>query len=86
MFEWKPQYSVNIGSIDGQHQNPFRIAEELPRAIAAGQGKAAAVHFVHEQRLMSLHCYPDPVAHVRNIALSPNKCCPFRQISAVAKR
>ena len=75
MFEWKPQYSVNIPSIDGQHQNLFRIAGELHSAMAAGQGKAALsrildrlvqytkVHFAHEERLMSLHHYPDAAKH-----------------------
>jgi hemerythrin len=75
MFEWKPEYSVHIGSIDGQHQNLFRIAGELYAAMSVGQGKAAlsrildrlvqytAVHFAHEERLMRLHDYPDLAAH-----------------------
>jgi hemerythrin len=76
MFEWKPQYSVRIGSIDGQHQNLFRLAEELYAAMSAGQGRATLsrildrlvqytkVHFAHEERLMSLHRYPDLEAHM----------------------
>jgi hemerythrin-like metal-binding protein len=76
MFEWKPQYSVNIASIDGQHQNLFRMAEALHVAMAGGQGKAALsqtldrlvqytqVHFAHEERLMSTHGYPALPAHV----------------------
>jgi hemerythrin len=76
MFEWKPQYSVQIASIDGQHQNLFRMAEDLFAAMSAGQGKAAlakildrlvqytTVHFGHEERLMSIHGYPDRDAHV----------------------
>ena len=75
MFEWKPRYSVQIASIDGQHQNLFRIAGELYTAMSAGQGKTAlahvldrlvqytAVHFAHEERLMRLHDYPDLAAH-----------------------
>lgn len=75
MFEWNTKYSVNIGSIDGQHQNLFRIAAELYAAMSAGQGKTSlsrildrlvqytAVHFAHEERLMLLHAYPDLVAH-----------------------
>jgi hemerythrin len=71
MFEWKPQYSVQIPSIDNQHQNLFRIAAELYSAMCAGQGKVAlsrvlerlvqytAAHFAHEERLMRLHKYPD---------------------------
>jgi hemerythrin len=76
MFEWKPQYSVNIPSIDGQHQNLFRMAGELHQAMAGGRGKAAlsllldrlvqytTVHFAHEERLMSLHHYSGMAAHV----------------------
>jgi len=75
MFEWKPQYSVKIASIDGQHQNLFRMAEELHASMTGGQGKAALsrildrlvqytqVHFAHEERLMSLHRYPELSAH-----------------------
>jgi hemerythrin len=75
MFEWKPEYSVQISSIDGQHQNLFRVAEELYVAMSAGKGKAAlarildrlvqytAVHFAHEERLMRLHDYPQLAAH-----------------------
>jgi hemerythrin len=75
MFEWKPQFSVGIGSIDGQHQNLFAVARELYAAMSAGQGKQAmgqildrlvqytAVHFAHEERLMRLHGYPDLAKH-----------------------
>lgn len=76
MFEWKSEYSVKIASIDGQHQNLFRMAEDLYAAMSAGQGKPAlakildrlvqytTVHFAHEERLMSLHRYPDMAAHM----------------------
>lgn len=75
MFEWKPQYSVSIASIDGQHQNLFRMAEELHLAMCSGQGKPVLakildrlvqytkVHFTHEERLMSIHRYPELAAH-----------------------
>jgi hemerythrin-like metal-binding protein len=75
MFEWNPEYSVGIGSIDAQHQTLFRIAGELYAAMSAGQGKAAigrildrlvqytATHFAHEERLMRLCDYPDLAVH-----------------------
>jgi hemerythrin len=71
MFEWKSEYTVNIGSIDAQHQNLFAIGRELYAAMSAGQGKAVlarildrlvrytVVHFAHEERLMQLYKYPD---------------------------
>jgi hemerythrin-like metal-binding protein len=75
MFEWKPEYSVGIGSIDGQHQNLFAIARELYDAMSAGRGKQAlarildrlvqytGVHFAHEERLMEQCSYPDYLKH-----------------------
>jgi len=76
MFEWKPVYSVKIASIDGQHQNLFRMAEELYAAMNAGHGKTVLsktldrlvqythVHFAHEERLMTAHHYPGLDAHI----------------------
>jgi hemerythrin len=75
MFEWKPQYKVNIASIDDQHQNLFRMAEELCTTMAAGQGKTVVsrtldrlvqytvTHFSYEERLMRQYGYPDLEAH-----------------------
>jgi hemerythrin len=75
MFEWKPEYSVNIQSIDAQHQNLFAIGRELYAAMSAGQGKMAVgrildrlvqytiVHFAHEERLMKQHNYPNFLEH-----------------------
>jgi hemerythrin len=71
MFEWKPEYTVNIGSIDAQHQNLFAIGRELYAAMSSGQGKAVigrildrlvqytVVHFAHEERLLKANDYPD---------------------------
>jgi hemerythrin len=75
MFEWKPEYSVGIGSIDGQHQNLFAMARELYSAMRVGQGKQAVgeildrlvryttVHFGFEERLMEQHGYPGLPKH-----------------------
>jgi len=75
MFEWNASYSVNIGSIDAQHQNLFAIGRELYAAMNAGQGKSVVakildrliqytvVHFAHEERLMKVHNYKDYAAH-----------------------
>jgi hemerythrin len=75
MFEWKKEYSVNIASIDAQHQNLFAIAAELHKAMCSGQARTAvgkildrlihytASHFSHEERLMQQHGYPDFAAH-----------------------
>jgi len=75
MFEWKPSYSVQIGSIDGQHQNLFRLAAKLHAAMGSGQSNAilaqlfdslvqyTKVHFQQEERLMQGADYPNFAAH-----------------------
>jgi len=75
MFEWNPEYSVGIASIDSQHQALFRMAAELYTAMSSGQGKTAlarilerlvqytAAHFAHEERLMRLCDYPGFAEH-----------------------
>jgi len=75
MFEWKPAYSVQIGSIDGQHQNLFRLAGKLHAAMSAGHSAAiledllnglvhyTEVHFQQEERMMQGANYPNLVAH-----------------------
>ncbi|MGO9258606.1 MAG: bacteriohemerythrin [Bryobacteraceae bacterium] len=75
MFEWRNEFSVQIGSVDAQHKMLFGIASELYTAMIAGQSKMAMarildrlvqytkVHFAHEERLMRLYDYPDLAAH-----------------------
>jgi hemerythrin len=75
MFEWRNEFSVQIGSVDAQHKMLFGIANELYTAMIAGQSKMAMarildrlvqytkVHFAHEERLMRLHDYPDLAPH-----------------------
>jgi hemerythrin-like metal-binding protein len=75
MFEWKDSYSVKMATIDGQHQNLFRIAGELHAAMLAGKAQASVsnivdrlaqyvrVHFAYEERLMQEADYPQFAAH-----------------------
>ena len=75
MFEWNANYSVNIRSIDAQHQNLFATGRELYTAMSAGKGRSVLakildrlvrnteVHFAHEERLMKRHNYSDHAAH-----------------------
>jgi hemerythrin len=75
MFEWKPAYSINIGSIDAQHQSLLAIGHELHTAMSTGQSKAVmgtildrlvqytTMHFAHEERLMQAHGYPGFAGH-----------------------
>ena len=75
MFNWRTEYSVDIGSIDAQHRMLFAIADELYTAMTAGQSRTVLdrilyrlvqytkVHFAHEERLMQLHGYPEFQKH-----------------------
>jgi hemerythrin len=75
MFDWKPEYSVGVKSIDGQHQKLFALARELHQAMSSGQGKLATermldrlvqytgTHFAHEERLMQQCQYPAFAEH-----------------------
>jgi len=75
MFEWKREYSINIASIDAQHQKLFAIAGELHEAMRIGQARPVLTkildrlvqytkaHFAHEEGLMRMHGYPDLAIH-----------------------
>ena len=75
MFEWRNEFSVQIGSVDAQHKMLFGLAGELYAAMMAGQSKVVLgrlldrlvqytqVHFAHEERLLKLHGYADLAAH-----------------------
>jgi hemerythrin len=75
MFEWKPEYSVQIPEIDAQHQRLFLLAAELYAAMSQGKGKTVLeqslarlvdytkVHFAAEEQFMGQYRYPDAAAH-----------------------
>src|SRR6476620_7922648 len=75
MFEWKPEYSVQIDSVDDEHQRLFALASQLHVAMTHGKGKAVLevalarlveytkVHFANEEQFMHKHGYPETQAH-----------------------
>jgi hemerythrin len=75
MFEWKPEYSVQLPEIDAQHRRLFALAAELHTAMSQGQGKTVLekalaqladytkAHFAAEERLMRKYEYPLAHAH-----------------------
>jgi hemerythrin len=75
MFEWRDEFSVQIGSVDAQHRVLFGLADELYTAMSVGKSQLALshilnrlvqytrTHFAHEERLMRLHGYPELAAH-----------------------
>jgi len=75
MFEWKPEYSVQIPEIDAQHQRLFALAAELHAAMALGKSNSVLeqslarlvdytkTHFTNEEQFMRKHQYPEAGAH-----------------------
>ena len=75
MFEWKPEYSVQIPGIDAQHKQLFAAAAELHAAMSQGQGKMVLAHslarlvdytkahFAAEEQFMRKYQYPAADAH-----------------------
>jgi hemerythrin len=75
MFEWKQDYSLGHGDIDGQHKRLFQLANDLHAAMTQGKGKDTLsatltrlvdytkTHFASEERLMKTHQYPDYPHH-----------------------
>lgn len=91
MFEWRNEFSVQIGSVDAQHKMLFGLANELYTAMTAGRSKASLarildrlvqytkVHFAHEERLMQLHGYPAFQAHKAEHDALTSKVLQFQQ-------
>lgn len=75
MFEWDQRYSVEIEEIDRQHRKLFELLNELYAAMQDGHaneviGKVlerlvdyTVYHFAYEEKLFSLHGYPEDAAH-----------------------
>lgn len=74
-FKWSPDYSVNIKTIDDQHQELVRILNRLFIAVSKREGDKAIAgildallsytqtHFALEERLMQQAKYQDYEAH-----------------------
>jgi len=75
MFEWKPEYSVQIPAIDAQHQKLFTLARDLHAAMSQGKGKAVLEsalarliaytkeHFANEEAFMRKNQFPETEGH-----------------------
>lgn len=74
-FKWSPEYSVNIKTIDSQHQELVRILNHLFIAVSKREGDKVIAgildalmgytktHFALEERLMQQARYSDLEAH-----------------------
>lgn len=75
LIEWKPDYSVNIESIDSQHQALVSIIGRLRGAMLEGKtrqivaplftamNRYAKYHFEYEEQLLEDNGYPDLESH-----------------------
>jgi len=75
-FKWSPNYSVNIKTIDDQHQELVNILNRLFVAVSKREGDKAIAgildalvgytrkHFTLEERLMRQAKYPDLEPHM----------------------
>lgn len=75
-FKWRPEYSVNIKTIDNQHQELVNILNRLFVAVSKREGDKAIAgildaltsytqtHFALEERLMRQAKYKDLEPHI----------------------
>jgi hemerythrin len=69
IFEWNESHAVHVPEVDGEHQQLFRLCDDLQRAMIAGAPSPdvqsivddlvihAAHHFSHEEREMRASGY-----------------------------
>lgn len=83
LFAWSPQYSIGCAEIDEQHQQLFRMADELHQAMTARRGKEVLAallkklvaytkyHFASEEKRMKESGYPGyPQHHEEHVKLT----------------
>lgn len=76
-LDWTDRLSVNVPTIDEQHQELVRLINKLHDAMTQGQGNTvlggivdglieyAQIHFRTEERYFEASDYPDVTAHKR---------------------
>lgn len=80
LIKWGPRYSVGVEAIDIQHQELFRLVNQLYDAMQAGNGKNqigailadvtryADFHLKAEEQMLSKLGYPDLATHLEEHA------------------
>ncbi len=73
LMVWEDKYSVNINEVDGQHQEIFRLVNDLDEVLESGRDVIAeklnalvvyvVEHFATEEKYMLETNYPDYEAH-----------------------
>lgn len=90
-LRWSDQYAIHIPQIDTEHQEMFRIADEMRQALLAGDRTSrlallcrrlavqANTHFAHEERLMREAEYPAYAWHERQHRTARSKMSAFER-------
>ena len=75
LIKWQPGYSINISSIDTQHQYLVKVIRQLQEAMLEGRAREVIdrvfdemntytkFHFQFEEEMLEKHGYPDLVGH-----------------------
>lgn len=75
MFDWKPEYSVSVSTLDSQHKKLFLLADNLHCAMREGRGRQilsgllnelvsyTRTHFTAEEQILAGTGYPDTALH-----------------------
>ena len=75
VLRWTDSYRVNVAILDQQHQELFKVVNELEQALRVGEGHTAigkildrlvtyaGLHFAAEESLMEQHHFPGLPTH-----------------------
>ena len=75
LFSCTEKYAVKVATLDHEHQNLFKIINDLDDALAAGKAREVvagvlkrlidytATHFKNEEAIMAKHNFPGLAAH-----------------------
>jgi hemerythrin len=97
LIEWNESLSVDIASIDKQHQKLVSMINELHQAMKNGKGKEiigniieglvsyAVIHFKTEEDYFDEHGYPEAAAHKEEHAGFVKKVSEFKELFTQGK-
>lgn len=91
LLNWHPNYTVNVGEIDKQHQKLIEMINSLHEGMKAGKGKEVLgnilndlvkyteFHFRYEEKLFEQYVYPETLTHKRQHSDLVNQVLDYKQ-------
>jgi hemerythrin len=91
LITWQPQFNLNLGVIDQQHQMLVEMINDLYIAFSLGKdrqiladllsklGVYAAMHFAREEHYFEVFGYPDSEEHVQEHGSFDDKVLLFEE-------